>query len=438
MKTTRLGLAAVLIVMLTTTACGTKHQGSVSGEGGKAEAEKPKEPYTMKILANGVKTEEFDERFRQLLKMKFPHVTVEYSPGGKGATINDRIASGSIPDIIRTDVPTLVSGYLDLGLGYDLNELVKKHKHDLKRFNNVFIDEIVDVGRDGALYGLPVPPYFPQALYYNKDLFDKFGVAYPRNGMTWDEVYELAKKMTRVDGGVIYRGFSSHPTNLLRDNPYSLPILDPNADKLSNPDRWMTLFNNLKRFYEIPNNKIESTAALDGQAFAKGNVALMTNQHSVYLVLPPELNWDLVSYPALEGAPQLMPQRGPAYWSISATSKHKEEAFEMILAMLADEVQMEDSKRGITTTLANPDIQKALGKSHPVYSKKNMEAVNVYPPIPYTQKRKAGLTDVPGVTQQNLLGQTFVDVAMGKMDVNTALRELDEKLKAEVAKQKSK
>ncbi|MFC3770097.1 hypothetical protein [Paenibacillus sp. GCM10012303] len=83
MKTARLGLAAVLIVMLTTTACGANHQGSASGEGGKAEAEKPKEPYTMKILANGVKTEEFDERFRELLKQKFPHVTVEYSPGAK-------------------------------------------------------------------------------------------------------------------------------------------------------------------------------------------------------------------------------------------------------------------------------------------------------------------------------------------------------------------
>jgi hypothetical protein len=67
-----------------------------------------------------------------------------------------------------------------------------------------------------------------------------------------------------------------------------------------------------------------------------------------------------------------------------------------------------------------------------------MDAVNVYPPIPYTKKRKAGLTDVPGVTLQNLQSQTFVDVAMGKMDVNTALRQLDEKLKAELAKEKSK
>ncbi|MNY71895.1 hypothetical protein D3C86_2103380 [compost metagenome] len=67
-----------------------------------------------------------------------------------------------------------------------------------------------------------------------------------------------------------------------------------------------------------------------------------------------------------------------------------------------------------------------------------MDAVNVYPPVPYTPKRKAGLTDVPGVTQQNLLGQSFVDVASGTTDVNSVLRRLDEQLKAELAKQKSK
>ncbi|GAA3408223.1 ABC transporter substrate-binding protein [Paenibacillus hodogayensis] len=433
----KIGAAGALSLLLLVTACGQKNEGA-SESGGVKPEEKPKEPYTMRILAAGVKAEEFDERFRDTLKKKFPHITVEYYAGAKGSTINDLIASGNTPDLIRTDVPTLVSGYLDLGLGFDLNEFVKNAKYDLNRFNKVFIDEILDVGRTGALYGLPVPPYFPQALYYNKDLFDKFGVAYPKDGMTWDELYELAKKMTRVDGGVIYRGFSSHPTNLLRDNPFSLPILDPKADKLADPARWTTLFNNLKRFYEIPNNTIESTAALDSQAFAKGNVALMTNQHSVYLVLPPELNWDLVSYPIMEGAPKLMPQRGPAYWSITGTSKHKEDAFEMIMTMLSDELQMEDSRKGITTTLSSTEVQKALGKGHPVYSKKNMDAINAYPPIPYTQKRQAGLTDIPGVTQQNLLSQSFVDVAQGKTDVNTALRDLDEKLKAELAKQKSK
>ncbi|PYI50300.1 ABC transporter substrate-binding protein [Paenibacillus flagellatus] len=435
MRRTGALLASVVLLSSLLAGCGGgKEQGNAGGEA----VVKPKEPFTMKIWGGGVTPQEFDDRFRDVLKKKFPHITVEYIQNGKGTTMPELVAAGDVPDLIRTDVPTLVSGYLDLQLGFDLTELVKKHQYDLPRFNQVFIDEIVDAGRSKALYGLPVPPYFPQALYYNKDLFDRFGVAYPKDGMTWDEVYDLAQKMTRTEGGVSYRGFSSNPVNMLRDNPFSLPILDPNEDRLADPEKWKLLFDNFKRFYEIPNNTIEKTSSAENTAFSKGNVAMMANQHSVYLTIPPEVNWDMVSYPVLPGAPKLMPQRGPAYWSISKTSEHKEEAFEMIMAMLSDEVQMEDSRKGIPTTLVKEDIKKELGKGHPVYSTKNMQAINVYPPVPYTTKRKAGLADVPGATQQTLMGTTFIDVASGKTDVNTALRTLEEKLKAELEKQKNK
>lgn len=434
---TKFGLITMtVLVSILVSACGGQ---ATPAEPTPTAENKPKEPYTMTIFGGGVTPAEFDERFREVLKQKFPHITVEYIQNAKGTTMAELVAAGNVPDLIRTDVPTLYSGYLDFDLGVDLKPYVEKYKYDLSRFNPVFMNEIVDAGRTGAIYGLPVPPYFPQALYYNKGIFDKFGVPYPKDGMTWDQVYELAQKLTRVDGGTVYRGFSSNPVNMLRDNAYSLPILDPNADQLADSEKWKSLFTNFKRFYDIPNNKIEKTATLEGAAFGKGNVAMMANQHSVYLTIPPEVNWDLVSYPIMEGAPKLMPQRGPAYWSISKSSKHKDDAFDMIRAMLADEVQMEDSKRGIPTTLNRKDIKDALGKSHPIYSTKNMNAINHYDPVPYTPKRKAGLPDVAGATQQSLLSQAFIDVASGTTtDINTALRQLDEKLKAELMKQQNK
>ncbi|MEF3305732.1 ABC transporter substrate-binding protein [Paenibacillus sp. GYB003] len=435
------GLTALTMMALLVSACGGQGNGSGGGSASgsdKKPEEKPKDPYTMVVFTSGVSEKEFNDRFSETLKKKFPHVTIEYIMSGKGQTLADLVAANKIPDIIRIDVPTLQTGYLDYKIGYDMSELVKKYKYDLNRFNKVFIDEIIDAGGTGALYGLPVPPYFPQALYYNKDLFDKFGVAYPKDGMTWDELYELAKKMTRVDGGTVYRGFSANPVNTLRDNVLSLPILDPNVDGLADSGKWTTLFQNLLRFYQIPNNTIENTSSLEDKAFNKGNVALMTNQHNIYLVIPPEVNWDLVSYPKFKDGPDLMPQRGPAYWSITNASKHKDEAFEMIMEMLSDESQLADSKRGIPTTLNNPEIAKVLGQSDPIYSKKNMNAINVYKPANYTPKRKQGLTTVPGATQQNLVGNAFIEVAQGKKDINTALREVDEKLKQELEKEKAK
>lgn len=431
-------IAAAVTASMLVSAC-SQGGGNASGpaEGGSA-ASKPKTPYTMTVFTTGVSEDEFNQRFGETLKQKFPHVTIEYIRSGKGQTLADLVAAGKIPDLIRIDVPTLQSGYLEYKIGYDMSALVKQYNYDTTRFNKVFIDEIIDAAGDGALYGLPVPPYFPQALYYNKDLFDKFGVPYPKNGMTWDELYELAKQMTRTDGNVQYRGFSANPVNTLRDNVLSLPILDPAVDGLADSEKWTRLFQNLLRFYQITGNRIEGTTGLEDQAFTKGNVALMPNQHNIYLVIPPEVNWDLVSYPKFSDGPERMPQRGPAYWAITNTSSHKEEAFEMIMAMLSDESQLEDSKRGIPTTLSNPEIAKVLGQSHPIYSQKNMNAINVYQPADYTPKRQKGKVTVPGSIQQNLVGNAFIEVAQGQKDINTALREVNEKLKAALEQEKAK
>ncbi|WP_010276221.1 ABC transporter substrate-binding protein [Paenibacillus senegalensis] len=397
----------------------------------------PKDPVKL-ILHNGsAGEEEFYERFGAMLQEKFPHVTIEFIRNGTGTTIQDLITQGTIPDIIRTDMPTIMSGYLDLELGEDMMPYVEKYNYDLSRFNEVFIEEMLAIGQNGELYGLPVGPYFPQVLYYNKDLFDKFGVDYPTDGMTWDEVYELARTMTREEDGVEYRGFSTNPAAVLRDNPLSLPILDPHEDGLADMEQWRALFQNLLRFYQIPGNPIGDDNSKESLAFSGGNVAMQINQHSVYLTIPPEINWDIAAYPLMEGAPEVMAQRGPAYYSLTSQSKHKELAFEIIMEMLSDEIQMEDSKRGIPTTLNNEAIKKELGTGHPIYSGKNMGAINVYPPVSYAPKRERDKVEVAGIRQQVILYETFVELAQGAItDVNTALNKVDELLKQEIENRK--
>jgi multiple sugar transport system substrate-binding protein len=435
MAANKLKLGALcLIPVLMTAGCG----GNGGGEKAATGTEKKKEPFELSIYAAGVSVKEFDDRFRKSLEAKFPHITFKYRTNQPGATITEFVAQGDIPDLIRTDIPTLKTLYVDLGIAYDMRDMVKKYKYDLTRFNSVFTQEIIDVMGTGVMYGLPVPPYFPQVMYYNKDLFDKFGVAYPKDGMTLDETYELAKKMSRADGGTVYRGFSANTMAFLRDNPFSHPILDPKTDALSDPEKWKNLFTTLKRFYDIPNNAIAKTVADENNAFSKGNVAMQINQHSVYLIIPPEVNWDLVSAPLIAGAPKMMGQRGPAYWSITNQSKHKDEAFEVIMAMLSDEIQMQDSKNGIPTTLASKDIMAALGKDHPVYSKKNMKSLTLYPPISATPKRQSGLVDVALGTQQNTMSGQFQKFASNQMDLNTVMREADELIKKEVQKEKEK
>lgn len=401
----------------------------------KEEMETPPEPFTLVIYAGGVSEEEFDHRFRGKLEEQFPHITFEYQTGAPG--IADRVVAGEIPDLIRTDIPTLRTGYLDLGLGEDLMPYVKKYNYDLSRFNQSFLTEIHEYMRDGKLYGLPVPPYFPNVLYYNIDLFDAFGVEYPKDGMTWDETYELAQTLTRMHGDTQIRGFTANILGMTRDNAFSVPILDPEADKLGDETLWQKVFTNLYRFYQIPGNEMTSNA-VEFNAFSEGVAAMSAHLHSVYLVIPENINWDIVSIPVMEGAPARVNQRGPAYWSIASTSKHKDAAFEAIMVMLSDEIQMEDSLKGIPTTLDNEEIQAVLGQGDPIYKTKNMKAISYYPPTEPKKSRAPGLVDVPMVTQQAIIRDAFIEYASNQKDLNTALRDASEKLKQYIEEEKAK
>lgn len=394
----------------------------------KSEPKEKKEPYEMTVYAFGVSKDEFDERFKEALENKFSHITFNYLPTDKGNAITDYMARGEIPDIFRIDIPNLKS-HLERGLLQDLTPLVKKHGLDLAHFNSTFIQDLIDAGQTGELYGLPVPPYFPRVLFYNIDLFDRFGEDYPTDGMNWDEVYELAKRLSRADREAVYHGFVASLTSILRDNQFSLPVMHPMNDGIADEDRWKQIFNNYLRFYQIPNNEMGDSLGSYAEPFNGGQAAMYSGQFNLYAPIEDNVNWDMVSIPILPDGPERMGQRGPAYWTVTAQSKHQDDAFLAILTMLSDEVQMKDSLQGILPTVSNPEVTEALGQGHPVYKTKNMGALTYYLPTDSPQRRDASAILVSDSAQTNLIRQKFHDVAKGLKDVNTALREVDEELK---------
>lgn len=54
---------------------------------------------------------------------------------------------------------------------------------------------------DGRQYGIPID-YDTIGLWYNKDLFDKAGVAYPTRSWTWEDFTGAARKINALGGGV--------------------------------------------------------------------------------------------------------------------------------------------------------------------------------------------------------------------------------------------
>ncbi|EEM03868.1 MULTISPECIES: ABC transporter substrate-binding protein [Bacillus] len=61
---------------------------------------------------------------------------------------------------------------------------------------------------DGKLYGMPAG-FTTRVIYYNKKLFDKANIPYPKDGWTWDEFVDTAKKLT--DASNKQYGFALRP-----------------------------------------------------------------------------------------------------------------------------------------------------------------------------------------------------------------------------------
>jgi multiple sugar transport system substrate-binding protein len=100
--------------------------------------------------------------------------------------------SGRTPDAGYLD---LSSGavFIDNGVAADLAPYIESDERF--RLDDYFANTVDCFRRDGRIYGIPLD-FTPMVMYYNKRLFDAAGVAYPRDGWTWDEFVATAGRLT--------------------------------------------------------------------------------------------------------------------------------------------------------------------------------------------------------------------------------------------------
>src|SRR5699024_3513745 len=143
----------------------------------------------------------------------YPHITLERDEAHVSAgSVEELILADELPDLIQT-TSSSTPHLSETGIITDLEPFVEKDNFDLSNLRPEAYEQIF-------LYGELVDdvtiPWFPVSLdhnstIYNKDIFDKFGVDYPEDGMTWDEVIELAKQLTQEEDGVQYKGLATMP-----------------------------------------------------------------------------------------------------------------------------------------------------------------------------------------------------------------------------------
>ncbi|MBD2860751.1 extracellular solute-binding protein [Paenibacillus sp. IB182363] len=189
---------------------------------------------------SGDPEESFEYRFGDILRNKFPDYKVKYIQAKGGSMLNDLLVNGTKFDIFYSTIGNFEHSVLQNELQVDMTEMIKKHNIDLNRIEPTIVQALKQV-QGGKIFALPVSTT-NLVNYYNKDLFDKFGVPYPGDDMTWEQTLEVSKKMTRNEGGTQYYGLAASFVHLFRLNPLSIPSVDLVTQKptINKDERWKT------------------------------------------------------------------------------------------------------------------------------------------------------------------------------------------------------
>jgi multiple sugar transport system substrate-binding protein len=278
-------------------------------------------------------------------------------------------------------------------------------------------------------------------LVYNKDLFYKFGVSYPKDGLTWEQTMEIARKLSRTDNGVNYRGFDVNTTYFMNNNPLSLSHVNPKTGKqnLGDPG-WNKLLTMLKGFNDIPGNQI--VEGLINKTFAEPflkdrTLAMAINplnqlQSAEKSGALKGLNWDIAAVPFFKETPKSGMQMNYHFYAITPTSPVKDAAFAVLEYLMSDEVVKGMARQGKQAALEGKAFETEFGKEVGLLNGKHIEAF-FYDKL----ASRAEASPYDSLVSGELLN-AYKEIMLTGKDVNTALREAGERADQKIDAAKNK
>src|SRR5581483_12441131 len=153
------------------------------------------------VLRWVVNSQERDQVFaraaQQAFELEHPGIRIQFIKTNEGRKVETMIAGGDAPDIINFGIDRL-HYFVQSGVVRDLGPMMTAaDRADLRSFFPVTMQPF----RNGEhLYAIPWG-YVPFILFYNRNLFDKYGVPYPSDSWTWRDYRRAAIRLTHdLDG----------------------------------------------------------------------------------------------------------------------------------------------------------------------------------------------------------------------------------------------
>jgi multiple sugar transport system permease protein len=220
-----------------------------------------------------------------------------------------------------------------------------------------FFPQLLDGFRyKGGIYGLP-KDFTTQVVYYNKDLFDRDHVPYPRDGWTWDDMVDKAKRLThdfdhdgRIDQfGLQYIGGTRYLYNWFRQAGARMFTPDGTKFAMNSPEgvRALQFLHDLD-YKDHVALTTSAAAGRDAQAeFSNGHLAMFVGYGRWLVPRFREMNkfpWDVVVMPRNKERASLI---ATVSYSVSSGTKHPQEAWELVKFLTGPQGQALNSRLGL-------------------------------------------------------------------------------------------
>jgi multiple sugar transport system substrate-binding protein len=137
---------------------------------------------------------------------------VEFTAAEYEDTVTTQLAGKQDFDIVFIKSLPTMANMIQQGMIKPIDDYMTKDKNFDKSKYTGYIEQLA---LNGKTYGIPFRKD-NNLIYYNKDLFDKASVPYPKDDMSFKEYADLARKMTSGSGNSKVYGAHFHvwPTNV--------------------------------------------------------------------------------------------------------------------------------------------------------------------------------------------------------------------------------
>lgn len=379
-----------------------------------------------------------------------PEPGEEYKPEDPMKHLKDALTGPNPPDLIMLGMEQMPE-LIDENLLAPLDPFITKDKFDTEAIVPAVIEGLKDMG-DGTLYAL-APQFGASAMIYNKDLFDAAGIDYPVDEMTWDQVFDLARRLTKADQEKPQHGFAFSTwqggdgfwETQMYTAPLELSIFDETGENVlvDTPD-WQDAWETMIKLrtdkvtptppdYSKPMPEPIEYNPVEHDNFLSGKVAMAVAdygyinqviQHNKMAEKGQKgynaVNWDIVTVPVHESVPGV---GGNIYlngiFAINAKAQNEDAAWEFIKFINSEDWARAKSRASWNMVAHKKFIQPKEGLDY------NVEAFTKLKPVPVNNMWNNPIfREIPRAWEIQQIGANkYMEAMNGTKTVEQALKE---------------